>query len=194
MKKSILLITVVAISMFLTAGTAFALNFNYPGLSGTSYTDTNIFPGVDMTISATGGSLTWDSSDNGIGIQDDEVSGNTNEALSFSFTKTMNIDDFYIVDLFPDDNGAGAETGLYSIEVNGTPYGPQSFGPGNNAGDFTLPLNTQVDMITFFADDNGFKDFAVAGFKGEPVPEPGTIVLLGLGLVGVAAYRRKARK
>jgi len=40
---------------------------------------------------------------------------------------------------------------------------------------------------------NGQVDFNNMGFTGEvsPVPEPGTALLLGFGLLGLAAFRRE---
>lgn len=196
----------VVLAIMLIGGNAFALTFDDPNdftvINSTKWVWYDIFPGIDLTINAYNEAgydwpITWDSSDYGIGIKDDEVSGgwidgqqHHLERLRFTFSEAVFIDEFYIVDLFPNENNGNGEIGRYRIDGTSPTI---SFGPGDNAGNFTLSINQQLEYIQFFADSNRVNDFAVSGFDGAPVPEPGTIVLMGTGLLGLALYGRRKK-
>lgn len=68
--------------------------------------------------------------------------------------------------------------------------------PGIRAEDIPLaaPLNVQF-VTAFLTGSNREVDFQNIGFTGETsvIPEPGTALLLGLGLSGLAASRRPER-
>lgn len=70
---------------------------------------------------------------------------------------------------------------------------------GNNlanftTGDFTSPTNFAAIRFAGFADGGSDKVVAVPGGGGAAIPEPATILLLGSGLLGLAALRKRYNK
>jgi len=79
-----------------------------------------------------------------------------------------------------------------------------SLNPGSGAGDmfayipsslFSGPDSSFVYLYSAFgtpyASNDGFEEWAIVGQSAPVVPEPGTLLLLGGGLLGLAAYGRK---
>jgi hypothetical protein len=73
---------------------------------------------------------------------------------------------------------------------------------GNDAGDGDFLIGMGFDMGSLFAGDQVQLNYSyVMGetldtidIPANPIPEPGTLALLGLGLTGVVASRRRAKK
>ena len=74
---------------------------------------------------------------------------------------------------------------------------PALGGAGGNpifAEDYALAFPSDIRFVNaLLSGSNGQVDFNNMGFTGEvsPVPEPGTALLLGFGLLGLAAFRRE---
>lgn len=78
---------------------------------------------------------------------------------------------------------AGDKTGIYQYELTGF--------VGDLAGDGGSPFVFVYETIPSGA-STGVKSFGI-DTTVSPVPEPGTILLLGTGIVGIAGIRRKRR-
>ncbi len=194
-----------AVISFTDDGPAPVLDFS-PALGLPSFTID--IGGVDLTL--TPGppdpvfqpSLWWDNID-GFGVQysyeEDEIEGS--EYLRLSFSKPFVLDTIYIADLF-NENGY-TERGFYQLDGGNTvaflAAADQNLGEAGDNGELALIIGgVTVESILFtapglinVAGQLQNHEFALQGIAGSPVPVPPAMLLLGSGLLGLAAVRRK---
>jgi|GEM_PF-2765181 len=158
----------------------------------------------DIHFLAVGGKLTWNDNDGGVGIGDDEITGGR-EALLIWYSKPVYVSTFKLVDLF-NEGSTGAnyrEAGFFGYDRSfGDGLSLDGFGAfeaamsqwiggeGPEAGTYTIGIDDHVQGIAFLAAFDPQNDYAVAGYT-TPVPEPSTVLLLGIGLVGLAGLGRR---
>lgn len=119
---------------------------------------------------------------------------------NFDFSLKLDYNPAYYTFQFRLDTDPSASQSYYAFEYEGfTPvfqdswnYGMTSFLPGINAN-----LDAIYDLELNVYDDSGFVAGShievVVGSGAASVPEPGTFLLLGAGLAGLIAYRRKTK-
>ena len=197
--KSKILVAVLAV-FFIVAGNAFALPFNY---NGSPYLD------IDQDYLA----FNIDVPDTGI-ISDINVS----LIISGPFVDDMLIrlyrkDIMLVNSIFTGSNANGSTGGTLESYINATfddqaseaypstgqvdgnygifkPYTPLSVFNGTElSGRWYLIIRD----LHFPGDGNDLFAWSISGTTTD-VPEPATVLLLGLGLLGVAGIRRKIRK
>ena len=112
--------------------------------------------------------------------------------LPIAFSAPVTLDSVQITDLFLHEGPQGQpEIGMYSL--NGGAFSSfTSVGGINGALTFNV-FQSGINSILFKSSNDGWSDYSVKGltYQTQSVPEPSTLLLLGAGFVGLAAWRWK---
>lgn len=182
-----------ALAFTATSANAGMIDFSDPTWAGAAGNNSYTVGGVTVTANPGRATLSHDSLD-GLGVnyrdrfigEPDEI--DKHEMLSVNLGASTLIHKIVLHNLFSDECFIACwdERGEYRLD-GGT---WQSF-TGNMAGQpgmLAIMVGSVAQTIDFRADRFALDDFSVKAIKA---PEPGTLALMGLGLAGLGAFRRR---
>lgn len=204
MSKKLLFIVATALMMALSSSSALAISLDFRDASFAAYAGTNnavfVEDGITITMQAINGKFSWSSSDgfgvDGKGYEDDEVEHPEAILVSFSDTVLLTELTFYDLEqesvLFHTYN----ERGTYAVDGGSAVTFFANPGAPNGVLSLVLP-SVSANSVLFTAPGLVWNsgcleahEYALGGLKAD-VPEPASMMLLGMGLLGMAAARRK---
>jgi len=209
MKKFLVFLCAVTL-VFGMGGMAQAITV-YENYTGYQYVGENEEYGFYFDLPLLNDPVIWGSDYGPTGTDSDLTLAND---VATGFEGTPFVSAFFNVVLFSED-WASEETGIsltafYSgveYDLGTTSWSESTWWPFNDDGYYTI--TGELSMPDFLADPYGdlviqasstgwlnYNDFAIVevGVGGVPTPEPSTIILLGLGLLGLVGVNRKKFK
>ena len=189
---------------------------NHPELVGTQFH--TIIEGIGLTIYSYNPGSSYGSADNkiswnpgssggvdGIGVNDDEISNfgdkdTDSEYIWIEFDAPQYVSHVDITDLFVEGRASYAEQGAFWLQDQNFGWtipldtftqvddGSRTSYPNSN-GEYILNIDRLIGGIWFTGiNSESNYDYSIRGIQ---IPEPATMLLLGTGLIGLAAIGRK---
>ena len=169
------------------------------------------YTGFSVTADSTGvdAGLLYQDAIDGLGVRGDENDEiDDYERIKITFNSHQLLDGVWITDLFEANDGINGEMGRVNLYDGGSLVDSYLFS-GNDAdqnnGELYVDFGGQMVTSAFFfvvndgdkwyknVGESGDNEFSIAGFNTAPVPEPATMMLFGLGLLGLAGVARRKK-